>query len=105
MKTKKILSAALMIVGICLYLIGNYIAGEVAEGRGKIAGAQKGVDLGNKFAPSGPVTGSIQRKIDEGKQEADKYEVIANWLHGSGIVLFVAGLGLLVFCFVRKKKS
>ena len=109
MKSKKILSVILIVLGICLYLVGNYISNEVAKGRGQIASAQQSVDAGSKFAPSGPVgdlaTGSIQRKIDEGKQEADKYQVLANWLHVSGVVVFIAGLGILIFSFVRKKTS
>lgn len=109
MKNTRILSTILIILGIVLYILGSYISGEVSEGRQKIAGAQKGVDMGRRFSPSGPVgdiaTGSVQKKIDEGSRTADKYQVLANWLHGSGIVFIVVGAGLLIFSFVRKKSS
>ena len=111
MKIKRILSGVLIILGIGLYIFGSYISGEVSMGREKIESAQKNVNQGRKFSQINPFSKEIggmfadsaQKKIDEGKQEVDKYYILANWLHGGGIVIFVAGIGLLAFSFVRKK--
>ena len=113
MKTKRILSGILIVLGIVLYIFGSYISDEVAQGRKKISSAQKSVDQGRGLSQISPfskgigdmATDSAQKKIDEGRQDADAYQVIANWLHGTGIVIFVAGIGLLVFSFIRKKSS
>ena len=110
---KRIIAVILVAVGVGLYLVGNYIEGEVAHGRKKISSAQKTVDQGRTITGLSPVTkdigdiatSSAQRKIDEGREEADAYEELAGWLHGGGIILFIAGSGLLVFTFIRKKKS
>lgn len=112
MKNMRILSGILLILGIGLYIAAGYIASEVSEGRGKIAGAQGGVDKGRELSQLNPYTKDLgdiaadafQKKIDEGKGKADKYQVLANWLHGSSIVLFIAGIGLLVFSFKSKKR-
>lgn len=113
MKKKRILGGILVIIGIVFYIFGSYISGEVAEGRKKIASAQGSVDALKGVSDATPftkglgdmATGSAQKKIDAGKQDADKYETLANWLHGGGIVLFIAGIGFLVFSYVRKKNS
>jgi len=113
MKTKRILSGILIILGIGLYIFGSYIEDEVAEGRKKIASGQQSVDQMQELSELSPytkglgemATGSAQRKIDAGKKDADAYQVLANWLHGSGIVLFIAGVGLLAFSFTRKKSN
>ena len=113
MKNIRILSVIVILLSIGIYIFGSYISGEVSQGRTKITSAQKNVDRGNEFSQLSPytkdlgdiATDSAQKKIDEGKQEANKYQVLANWLHGGGIVIFVAGIGLLVFSFVRKKSS
>ncbi len=112
MKKKRILGGILVILGIVFYIFGSYISGEVAEGRKKIASAQGSVDKLQGLSDVTPfskglgdmATGSAQKQIDAGKQDADKYQKIANWLHGGGIVIFIAGVGLLIFSFVRKNK-
>ena len=113
MKNKKILSGILIIIGIGIYIFGSYISSEVSQGRKKISSAQKKVDKAHGLSKLSPYTKDIgdmaaasgQKKIDEGKKEADKYQVLANWLHGSGISIFVIGIGLLGFSFIRKKSS
>lgn len=113
MKKFKVLGGILVILGIVLYIFGSYISGEVAEGRKKIASAQGSVDTLKGISGVTPfskdlgnmATGSAQKKIDAGRQDADQYETLANWLHGGGIVLFVAGIGLIIYSYTRKKKS
>lgn len=113
MKTKRILSGILLILGIGLYIFGSYISGEVAEGRKKIASGQQSVDRAkgaSQFSPytkglGDMATGSAQKKIDKGKEDVEKYQAMANWLHGVGIVVFIVGAGLLIFSFTRKKNT
>ncbi len=113
MKKKRILSVILIVLGVGLFIIGSYISSEVAQGRKKISGAQRSVDQGKELTQISPFTkdigdmaaGSVQGKIDEGSRTADNYELLANWLHGTGVVIFIAGIFLLVFTFVRKKSS
>ena len=113
MKKKRTTSIILIILGIGLYLFGNYIADEVSKGRKQITSGQESVDQVKKLSQFNPftkeigdmATDSAQKKIDKGKQDANKYQVLANWLHGGGIVIFVTGIGLLVFSFARKKNS
>lgn len=112
MKTRRILGIIFLILGVALYIFGSYISGEVSEGRKKIASAQKSVDQGRGFSQLSPYTKDIgdiiadsaQKKIDEGKQQADEYQVLANWLHRAGIIIFIVGVGFLAFSFTRKKK-
>lgn len=112
MDIKRIISAAMVIVGIAFFVFGSYIAGEVAQGQKKISSAQKSVDQGRSLTDRSPytkgiggmATESVQKKIDAGKQDAAKYQMIANWLHGSGVVLFVGGIGLFVFTLRTKKR-
>ena len=112
MKTRRILSGLLIILGIGMYFVGNHIADEVADGRKKLASAQNKVDHGRRISRLRPLarhraddlTDSAQGKIDEKREEADNYQVLASWLHGGGITLLVVGAGLLAFSFGRKKQ-
>jgi hypothetical protein len=112
MKNRRILSIILLILGASFYLVGNHIADEVAHGQKKIEHAQQGVDQARGLSSMSPytqdlgdvATGTVQKKIDAGREEAGYYQMVANWLHGSGAVLFIIGAGLLVFSFVNKRK-
>lgn len=110
MKNKKVLGSILIILGIVLFIFGSYISGEVAKGREQISTAQKGVDVGSGvISPfsedlSDAATAPIQEKIDEGRRDADRYQTLANWLHGSGVVIFVAGIVVLLRSRGSKKK-
>ncbi|PIS00921.1 MAG: hypothetical protein COT84_05015 [Chlamydiae bacterium CG10_big_fil_rev_8_21_14_0_10_35_9] len=113
MKTKRTLGIIFLILGVVLYIFGSYISGEVAKGRQQISSAQKSVDKGRGFSQLSPFTkdvggmlaDSAQKKIDEGRQQADEYEALANWLHIGGIVIFIVGVGFLAFSFSRKKRK
>ena len=111
MKIQRIISGLLVITGICLYIFGSYVTSEVEGGRKKIHSAQHNVDTGKALTDLSPYTKDIgdiatkpiQKKIDEGKDEADSYETLAFFLHAGGIVLFVFGVVFLVFSFKRAK--
>jgi hypothetical protein len=112
MKTVRIIGIILLLAGIGLYFVGNYVADEVAHGRKRISNAQKSVDRSRSITDLSPVTkdagdmfaDGAQKKIDEGKGEANEYQVMADWLHGGGIAVFVIGAGLLIFSFFGKKR-
>lgn len=111
MNGKKIVGSVALILGAGMYLMSSYISEQVSEGQGQINSAQKKVDTGNKiFSQSGytkgigkAVTGSVQKQIDEGQTEVDKYSQIASGLHVGGILVFIVGIGLLAYSFSRKK--
>jgi hypothetical protein len=113
MKFKRILGIVLIVAGIAMFFMSNYIAEQVAEGKGQISSAQQKVDTGNKLFSLNPATkevgktfsGSAQKKIDEGKLEVTKYEKIADLLHTGSIVLVIAGVVLVIMSFVGKRKK
>lgn len=113
MSAKRIVSIVLLILGVGFYIFGTYIESEVTQGEKKIANAQGMVDKGKSLTDITPftkgigdmATSSAQKKIDEGKEKAHNYQILANWLHGSGIGLFVIGAILLGVSFIRPKKA
>ncbi len=111
MNCKRIIGIILIICGVGLYIAGSYVAGEVAQGRKKISSAQKSVNQLRGLTNLSPITkdagdlatGSAQKKIDAGRYKANTYQVLAGWLHGVGIAIFVIGIIILVWSFFRKK--
>ena len=105
MKSKQIIYLGLVVLGAALLFFSNHIMNEVGEGRGKIERAQKAVDQGNSLFSLNPVskeigkglTGSIQKKIDAGSEEAAFYEKMANFLWIGGIVLCAGGAGFFIY--------
>ena len=110
MNSKRVTGIVIAIIGVAMLFFSNYIKGQVAEGREKISSAQSSVDKGNSLFNLNPITkevgkgltGSAQRKIDEGSAEADQYAQYAQWLLIGGIVLIVVGIGAVIFS--RKKQ-
>ncbi len=113
MNIRRISGIVLMVVGVGLFLFGNYVAGEVDQGRKKISSAQQKVDFGKKATDLSPYTKDIgnlaakpiQKKIDEGKDEADQYQTLARWTHISAIAVFALGILLFIFSFIHRKKA
>ncbi|MBY0529595.1 MAG: hypothetical protein K2P51_05330 [Rhabdochlamydiaceae bacterium] len=103
MNKKKLIGTIVFILGVCLIGISMYITSEVNQGKIKINRAQEQVDQGGSLFSMNPVakeigkgiTGSAQRKIDEGKSQVVEYEAIARMAQISGIILIVLGLGLV----------
>jgi hypothetical protein len=112
MNKKRILGIILLVVGFAMYLFSNYIEGQVTEGRKKISSAQKTVDQSNSLFSHNPyseeigkgITGSAQKKINEGKNEANTYEQMATWLHVGGAILIVVGAGIFIMSFMKKNR-
>jgi hypothetical protein len=110
MKNRRIFGIALIIIGAIMLFFSDYIAGQVSQGRAKIANAQSQVDTidsvfsSSKYTkPFGQaITGSAQSKIDAGIVQADYYEGLSGKLKIGGIILILVGAGLL---FIKKKRS
>lgn len=110
MKTKRILGISCIVVGAVMIFFSQYIAEQVALGNMRIASGQRMVDTAN-YATSqsqytkpvgGLFTGSAQKKIDAGRVEASQYQSLANSLQIVGVILVVAGGGIL---FLGRKRG
>lgn len=103
----------LIVLGIAVYCLSNYIAAEVSQGRQQIANAQQSVDQVQGLSQLSPIskeiggiaTGSAQQQINQGTQKANEYQILSNWLHIGGIILLISGIVLLIISFIRKKSS
>ena len=109
MKKKQWIGVILIVVGAILMFFSHHIAEQVAVGRGEIARRQQQVNSVNKLfsgsettKPIGELlTGSGQRRINEGIAEADYYDALAKKLQIGGIILVIIGIGFLVFAKKR----
>lgn len=103
----------MIISGMALLGLSHYIQGEVLKGREQISDAQGKVNTGKKLFSLSPATksagdkatGFVQKKIDEGKEEADSYEALASKLQMGGVLLILGGLGLVAADFFRNKRA
>ncbi|MBX7066128.1 MAG: hypothetical protein K1X28_02745 [Parachlamydiales bacterium] len=110
MKGKSIFGIALIVIGAIMLFFSDYIAGQVAQGKLQIQSAQSQVDTADTLfkqseytKPVGKIfTGGAQRKIDEGQAQVDYYEGLSSKLKIFGIILIVAGAGVL---FIGRKKG
>lgn len=111
MKAKLIAGIVIIVLGIIAIAFSVYIKNEVEAGKVKISSAQSSVDTGKSLFNLSPatkpfgevITGSAQDKIDQGRQDVAKYEMISNWLMGIGIALIIIGI-IVVLTGFRKKK-
>lgn len=110
MNQRKMISLAVVLVGIAMILGSYYIKDQVAKGNLQVEEGQRTVDSvnslfsGSKYTkPIGKtLTGSGQKKIDAGRVEVDKYTRIANQLQIGGII--VIAMGAAFFFFWKKRK-
>ena len=113
MKVKRIIGIVLLVLGVGFYIFGSYVASEVSDGRKKISSAQStvdGIDSLSKVTPftkglGKAATGSAQKKINKGREDVRKYQILADWMHGVGIGVFAVGVGLLAYTFIFKKRD
>lgn len=111
MSWKRILGFLVLIAGVGMMLVSNYILKQVGEGREKISDAESKVQQGESLFSLNPVskqvgkglTGSAKKKIAAGKEEVMKYEDLAGKLKIGGLV--AAGLGVLLVLLGGKRKS
>lgn len=111
MRNQRVWGVCLALAGAAALFFSGYIYEQVEQGRGQISDAQEKVDVGNNLLSldpkakkiGAPVTGSVQKQIDEGAMTADQYEQIAHLLQLGGIALVTVGGILLLVSFVRQK--
>ena len=93
-----------MILGICCFVFGSIVNSKVKSGQEEIRSAQKGVNAvkgATSINPYSKVVGevatkSIQKKINQGKVKASKFQKLAFWFKLGGVALFVIGAILLI---------
>jgi len=110
--SKKILGLILLVIGVGLYLFGNYVSNQVVEGKKKIEKTQRTVDNVRHYSKVDPyaeavgkiATNPVQKKINEGREEVSNYRKLAKALHTSGLVLLGLGVLFLLLGFTSKKK-
>lgn len=113
MNYKKIIGIILIVVGVAMIFVSNYIIDQVNEGKLKISKAEKQVQQGKSLFSLTPITKAIgdkaassaERKIDAGKAQVSEYEELAGTLHMGGIILIVAGVGVFALGFLSQKKK
>jgi hypothetical protein len=111
MKVQRILGILLVVAGIVLLGVSNYIKKQVAEGRIEIAAGQKKVDSARSVFSLSPATEPVgkmitsggQKRIDEGTATANYYERMAGNLQIGGIIAMVAGALLFILSYRRKR--
>lgn len=108
----RILSVILLIAGLGIFTFGTHVSRQASRGEQKISQAEENAQ-GGRRPIVGPVRKSVraqaaqnaQEKIGDEKGKVAASQVTANWLHGSGIVLFVVGIGCLAFSFSNKRRT
>lgn len=105
-------SIILLVLGVGTFVFGSYMSYEAGQKGNKISQAEENVE-GRRKPLVGPVRKSVsarttetaEEKIGEEKQKLGQSQVTANWLQGTGIVLFVLGLGYFLFGYSHKKRG
>ena len=112
MNLKRIIGILVCIAGVVLILFASYINNQVAAGKEQVASGQKKVDQGKTLFGLNPYTKAVgqkvifdsaDQKIKAGQEEIANYETLAGRLQIGGIVLIVAGLGI-IFIPSRKRR-
>lgn len=109
--SKQIAGIVLFVLGIGMLVASHYVAGQVREGNAQISAGQEKIDATNKFfsvtvvtKPVGKgLTSSGQQRVNAGREEADYYQQMAEWLRIGGIASMIIGVG--AFLFARPKRS
>lgn len=113
MKGKKIVGIIVIIVGVVLFGVSNYIQNQIGEGKEKIAAAQKKLDQGQSLFSVSPVTKELgkgvissgQKKINAANRTVAYYQDLAQKLQIGGIALVVVGALFLFVVKGQKKKK
>lgn len=111
MNTKRIIGIIIIIIGVVSLITSRYIKHRVEEGKGEISSAEKKVGQADSLFSLHPFaeevgkkgfTDSARKKIEQGKRDVKEYSELAYWLQIGGIVLIVAGVGVV---FISGKKK
>lgn len=105
MKMKKKWGVIVLLLGV-IFLAGSfYIKGQVEEGNQKVAKTEKQMDLGDKLFSITPetkeigkgISGSVDKKLIEGKEQIAFYTSMADWLEIAGVVFIILGMSMILF--------
>lgn len=104
---KKLISVILLIAGVVLFIYGNNVADTASSGEERISQAE---ESGQRRPTLGPIRRNVraqeaehkQQMLGEEEQKVAAFQVSADWLRGTGAVLFILGIGSLFFCCKRK---
>ncbi len=110
MDLRKIAGVGITVIGILCVGMAYYIKSSVAEGKEKIAHAEKQVNTGESLLSLSPatkqmskgMTDSAHSKINAGKEQVSKYSTIARELQVGGFALLVIGCGILILRYRKK---
>ena len=105
MKTNQKLGMGILVVGVALIASSFYIKSQVEAGKTKIVSAEAQVSMEDKLLSLAPkaqelgkeITGSVQKKINEGQSQVDFYATVAKCLEIGGVIAFVVGASLVFF--------
>ncbi len=97
MNIKRISGIVTVVVGVVLFFLSNYIAGQVAEGQGKVNAIN---DVSGMSSETKELGGMF---TSSGQKQVDKYGRIANRLHLGSFILVIVGAGLIGISYMRKK--
>ncbi len=110
MNFKQVLGLLLAILGVASLFVAHSIDARLDEGREQISSAESQVGQGRRLFSGSPATRDVgnallfnpaDRKINAAKGEVDQYALLATQLRIGGVVLIVAGIGVIYF--FRKK--
>lgn len=110
---KIILGTFILAGGLGMYFLSDYIAEQVLAGEKQIQSAQQTVDFTGDVLSLSPYTIGVgkmvkdtgQKKIDEGKQEVNKYKLLSKKLHTAGIWVSILGTGIIILGVFTKRKK
>jgi hypothetical protein len=110
MKLRKMIGVGAMVLGLVCLGFSYYIKSSVEAGKEKIAHAEKQVGTGENLLSLSPaakqlskgLTDSAHEKIKAGKEQVNKYSMLARELQIGGFALLVIGGGML-FLMYRKR--
>lgn len=111
MSVRRILGLILIVGGLAMVLISNYIKGQVEGGKQQISSAQKKVNQADGLFSMSPATKQIgkgmtegaQKKIDAGKEQVAYYAQLASQLQTGGWIALA--LGAILVIIPQKKQS
>jgi hypothetical protein len=108
----KKIALVLFLVALASFGASMYITKKVEEGKMQIHHAQKRVDQGSSLFSLTPLSKDVgdtladpmQKKIDEGNLEVEKYEGIARLVTIGGIVCILLSVGALILSKKQRRR-